>query len=102
MKKQYPYRFKTKAEMIKDYGCFWKDSAFPGIGWNDEMDHLLGKDYPFFEYQLDLSTKTNIQARLRLTKSRECPIDTWTIVWDMLVVNVIEPNYKSKKIVRTL
>jgi len=92
----YPYRFKTKDEMIKDYGLSWKDGDYFESGWNEEMDHLLGKPYPYHENEI-----RHGGARPRRERMRDSNGQTWTIDWNMLTKN--KPNainmYKPKKFV---
>ena len=83
--KHYPYRFKTEKEFTKEYGYNWRAS----VGFNDEgeMDYLIGTDFPFEE----LPTDSWIE------------LDYWSIGIEMLTDNEpIVPNYKSRKIDRTI
>lgn len=105
MKNKYPYRFKTEEEMIKSFGNNWSSSAFLGVGWNSLMNGLLGKDYPYFKDQLNFKTLNNNICYDRLPRpdylqDGHCE---WMICWDMLIENIIIPNYNSKtKTKRTL
>jgi len=47
-KKHYPYRFKTKAEFIKEYGSSWRDSN--PIYWPEDMDYLFGQPYTYGKF----------------------------------------------------
>ena len=94
----YPYRFKTKEEMIKDYGEDWKydnDNNFGSYGWNEDgnMDFLLGTVFPFKEEQLNFKSEGPIRYKYK----------GWSIHWNMLTNNEPKiPSYKPKKIDRTL
>ena len=86
MKKQYPYRFKTKEEFIKKYGVNWR---YNNPNWNfvQGMDYLLGKDYPY-----DVKLDDDLAH-----------FDGWGIASSFLISTKSDvPNYKGKKIVKEL
>jgi len=89
--KIYPYRFKTREEMIYYYGEDWMD-AFGQTGWNHDMIHLLGVDYPYILSELDSDS----------TEPLDNEVDGWSICPKMLIENKPKvPNYKPKKFNRT-
>lgn len=109
----YPYRFKTDEELTRDYGTDWRYEAFGGVGWNDDMYYLLGKDFPYQLHELDLDNRTRRHADDRLPLGRgesNQPIRyhddrgiNWLICWDMLTKNKPNiPSYKPKKIDRNI
>lgn len=99
----YPYRFKTEQEFVKEFGDDWIRHAFPGVGWNDDMNGLFGMDFPFNKYELNLNSINGYNCEDRRA------IDdfyfnerNWFICWDMLTPNKIKPNYTPKKLIRNL
>lgn len=86
MKERYPYRFKTKQELEKEFGINWRLHAqFNSEG---QMDYLCGTEYPYFssEYSSHLPS-----------------IYIWGIRWKMLTKNIpITPNYNPRKINREI
>lgn len=86
------YRFKTEEEMIREFGYEWRYYAFPFFGWNNSMDHLLGKDFPLInEYTI---VKDEDKFKYHDTQNRT----TWTIILRMLTKNKPRvPNYEPKK-----
>ena len=92
MKKDWPYRFKTEKEFIKEYGSDWRYSV--DFNWEGLMDYLCGTvlevDYP------DNINKVDIPSHIL-----ECHY--WSISREMLTKNVpLVPNYKPRKIIREL
>jgi len=87
----YPYRFKTEEEMIKDHGENWKNSRpFPGCGWNEGMNHLLGKNYP---HNINLKTVKILPNMEDYSAGRY-----WGIHRNMLIDNKPDvPNYMKSK-----
>jgi len=80
----YPYRFKTKEELINEFGKKWRhEYTCPYIPEN--MDYLLGTILPFTEQYL----KEN--DYYISYKSR---IYNWSVCEYM--ITRIEPNYKPK------
>ena len=105
---EYPYRFKTEEELRAEYGYYWEDSAFPTTGWNSDMNHLLGEDFPYITSLLDMDTMNNNPDEKRTPLyNRDLMVDEfgnrWYICWDMLTKNKLNgPNYNPRKITRTL
>jgi hypothetical protein len=78
MKENYPYRFKTEQEFIKQFGTDWRRRV--NFNWDGEMDYLCGKVFPFMN---------NWGA-----------YDCWIINNKMLTENKSKvPNYNPKKII---
>jgi len=90
----YPYRFKTKKEMIEDFGENWMRS-FGEIGWVDTMNHLLGTDYPYTKKELG---EIDLNGLDHLPEAND-----WSVCGKMLVRNLpITPNYKPKRFKREI
>ena len=105
--KWYPYRFKTEEECKNEFGDNWPWDCYPEIGWNEEMTHLLGKDFPYLENELELDNQKADKSEDRLPLGKTRFIDEygkdWLIGWDMLIKNKPNtPSYVPKRIVRTL
>jgi hypothetical protein len=103
---QYPYRFKTEEEMIKEYGEDWRDADNTSLdpNWTDTsmsddgMDNLLGTEYPYNENELDKGS-----YRPRRERFIDKNGNDWAIGWWMLTKNkLLKPNYKPKKFKREL
>jgi len=98
MKKEYPYRFKTEKEFIKEYGSEWRKSkrysTRTGFYWNTEMDIFLGTVYPFTDEEI----KKFMRPIDNFFSFPKC--DEWSISDDMLTPNA--PTYKPKKFVREI
>lgn len=92
MKKLYPYRFKTEAEFIKEFGKKWQKKLYENWNSRNEMDYLFGQPYPYY------IKKYNIYHILYLIRPRHLCRNSktiWYISWDMLTENV--PNYKGRR-----
>ena len=86
MKKEYPYRIKTKEEFIKDYGENWRYNNSE-YNFTVYMDYILGEDYPYFI----------VPGSQYLPRYMGCRIS-----WSFLVIKSPKPTYKSRKIEKTL
>ncbi len=97
MKKRtkYRYRFKTEQEMIDSFGEDWRDNAFPHIGWNTDMNFLLGNS-EILKY-MDLDGKPEKYIFTINTYN-----GIWTIRMTMLKKYQVEPDYSSKKFDKNL
>jgi len=81
MTEHYPYRFKTEAEFIKEFGERWRFQKIRS-GWNNDMDYLFGIPYPYYVDENKL-----LQS-----------LSYWTISWDMLTENKpIAPDYTPRR-----
>jgi len=82
MKEPYPYRFKTEAEFIKEFGKNWNINKGGRVDWISSMDYLFGISYPYFVDKNKLLPKLN----------------GWSISWDMLTENKpTEPDYTPRR-----
>lgn len=70
------YRFKTKKELVREFGIFYKYNNT--YGYVEEMECLLGKPYPY-------PVKNKYQLR---------KVNGWNIYFKLLVEVV--PNYNPK------
>ena len=92
--KCYPYRFKTKKEMIDSFGIYWRN-AFTGLIWVPDMDYLLGTEFP----QENLVIIDSYHPKLQLVDG----LRYWGIIPKILTNNKPkEPSYKPRKIIREL
>jgi len=93
--KLYPYRFKTRKEMEKEFGENWEHTQdFNECGWNIFMNKLLGQDYPFEESELK---NGGGWTGLPSINTDNCE---WTIDMSMLTKNKpTTPTYEPKKFV---
>lgn len=86
---KYPYRFKTREEMIESHGRNW----WGCVSWNSggDMDYLFGIDFPYMEYHPDSSyTIENINGN-------EGDRYNWAIREGVLIDNKLVSNIKYKK-----
>jgi len=96
----YPYRFKTEEEFIKEYGRDWRHMLI-GNTFTYEMNYLLGKPFPYEYNSIDYGSGTRFYFD---DPSRPNDYDDkhWYIVKDMLTKNEpTKPNYKPKKFNRS-
>lgn len=95
MNENYPYRFKTKDELIREFGLKWRhcDSDYPYIP--EQMDYILG--------QVLLLTKEYLEQN-NYSVAYASNGYRWSVVKYMITENKpIEPNYIPKsKIERTI
>jgi hypothetical protein len=89
MKEEYPYRFKTEEEFIKEFGVNWHYSPNkPNINWcYPKMNYLFGKIYPY----------PIVDIRFGLFK-----IDGWSINRYMLTEKIKKPSYKPRILDKTI
>lgn len=103
MEKWYPYRFKTKQEFIDSFGQNWRNANGESlISFVEQMDYLLGKNYPFEIYLDSYDNHSYLPNSNDLLNSNSG--GNWIICKFMLIKNKPPiPNYKPKsKIERTL
>lgn len=82
--KPYPYRFKTEAEFIKEYGKQWWDKANWCTGLHNNgnnMMYMLGQVFLHYTFTPGRYTIGN---------------NAWMIDTNMLTENIIKPNYKPR------
>ena len=79
------YRFKTQEEFVKEYGFRWRSVRYTFV---EDMDFLFGKDYPG---EVDENFSDGVHRYSGFSISKE-----------MLIKKLIVPNYKPKKIDRTI
>ena len=101
--KYWPYRFKTREEMIKDYGESWEDriaDANPddgvSVNWSSMMNYLLGQPCEIEDIDMTKNYRYYLPTTL---------IDRghWIITNEMLTKNKpIIPDYSPRKFDRTL
>ncbi len=99
MKKIYPYRFKTQAEFIEEYGSEnWRDCG-KDFAFITLMDHLLGTSLKLTSDELKekwiVSNNTSYKY-LKIFDNNE----VWYISETYLVLQT--PNYKPKKFTREI
>jgi len=97
-KTQYPYRFKTEEEFIKEYGSNWKykitlNNTY-GYCWCNSMNYLLGQICEIKDMEVPKTTKlyelpTNVITR-----------GFWYITPPMITLRQKSPSYAPKKIIR--
>ena len=88
MDNKHKYRFKTREEFFEEFGSSWREVVPCAFVHN--MDHLLGQDYPY-----DLPDKDIKRKDIR-------DVDGFSISMPMLIMKKSIPNYKPKKIDRTI
>jgi len=88
MTEHYPYRFKTEAEFIEEFGENWNIGRRGTVDWAiPKMNYLFGIPYPY--YYVD---------RLEIPFTRLPSFDGWSISWDMLTENKpITPDYTPRR-----
>ncbi len=92
----YPFRFKTEAEFIEEYGENWR-YIIPGYSWSDGMNYLFGKEFPYIQRKINYNEENPISGYFRDNGK------VWGISWYMLTPNIPKtPSYKSKNFKRTL
>ncbi len=90
MKEWYPYRFKTIVEFENEFGNNWRNDVY--LQFPYFMNILLGTQYP---YNIDIKDKRRHRELHNYMG--------YHISWDMLIENKkIEPNYKPRKIEKTI
>jgi hypothetical protein len=91
------YRVKTEEELITEYGENWINCVSEGVGWNNQMFDILGKDYPCKD--IDISNLSN-DDWLSIYDNYHC---NWTITKRFLIKKSKRiPNYKPKKFSREI
>jgi len=81
MTEHYPYRFKTEAEFIKEFGKNWNINKGGRVDWAiPKMNNLFGTPYPYF-----VNKNNKMLSRL----------DGWSISWNMLTE--IKPDYTPRR-----
>ena len=101
--KHWPYRFKTREEMVKDYGENWEDriaDANPdesvGVNWSELMNYLLGQPCEME----NIDTRGNYQYYY---PTNIIDRGHWLITNEMITKNEPKvPTYAPKKFDRTL
>jgi len=101
MKKEYPYRFKTEEEFIKQYGVNYMFSSrdIGAFYWNSDMNKFFGKDYPY-DINLEKVVRNEDEDEDEDIIIPDC--DGWCISPDMLVKKIIVPNYKPKRFIKEI
>lgn len=95
----YPYRFKTREEMVNYYGEEWEEK-FDNIGWNTDMDIFLGEDYPYWIDENDIKNWDDDEFPLP-THHDTINNMTWHIHPEMLIKNKPKkPSYKPRKLIK--
>jgi hypothetical protein len=95
----YPYRIKTKEELITEYGEDWITCVSINVGWVDDMYNILGKDYPHEDFILN-----ECEDDTYLTMNDDERNYSWTITRRFLIKKKLHmiPNYKPKKFIREI
>jgi hypothetical protein len=96
----YPYRFKTEAEFIEEYGENWRDivNNLDDVNtWNDEMDYLFGKEFPYIDKKIIYDRPYPMFGYFRDDNNK-----VWGVSWYMLTPNIPKiPTYKPKNFKKT-
>jgi len=98
MIKQYPYKFKTKTEFIKEFGNNWRAGKLEYEAcFAISMDYLLGTvlEYDFPNDKLSIMIPTRYQL---LSYDQTWAINKWMLTSNKSTV----PNYKPRKIIREI
>lgn len=94
-KRKYPYRFKTKEELISELGELnWRSHA----AWNSdgEMDYLFGIEFPYMKYHSGNSYKiTNINGSV--DDRYNWSIRSVVLTEEKLTYNI---SYKKRKFIK--